>query len=138
MYCTIVLKGGINIKSTEAEMIAREAKNGNWGKIIRLQTNSHRESYQAEILKRVLYTLSKDRKLSSELIENETMHLVVLFRYFGTKPLNNGFYFKEKEDAENFIEQYRKMMKLYPYLEREKGEKIAIIEMRLCQKKEVL
>lgn len=132
------LKGGININLKEAEVIAQGAKSGNWRKIIEFQTSPYEGNYQAEMLNMVLYILSKDGKLSSEFIENETICLVVLFRYFGTKRLNNGFYFRDKKDAKDFMEQYKEMMGLYPHLIREKGEKIAIIEIRLCQKEEIL
>lgn len=136
IYVLILLKGGINIRSKETEAILQEAKNGDWRKIIELQTSPYGGN-QAEMLKGALSILSRD-KISSELIENETVYLVVLFRYFGTKPVNNGFYFKEKKDAKDFIEQYKEMMGLYPHLIREEGEKIAIIEIKLCQREEVL
>jgi len=88
----------------------------------------------------VLYNLSsgKDNVLSNDdSVKNKMLYLIFLIRYFEKKQLNNGFYFKKKKDAESFSEQYIEMMKLHPHLEREEGEKIGILEMRLIQKTKV-
>ncbi len=73
---------------------------------------------------------------STDLIENEVVYLVELIRYFGKKPLNNGYCFIKEKDAKIFVEQYRETMaSFYSEEERdlvtEKDEKIKIIGINL-------
>lgn len=124
----------------EAEKIIKEIKSGNWKEFIMLQTNPYREYYHAEVLKYVLYVLSKKENaiFSIDYIQNEMVYLVSLIRYFGKKPLNNGYYLRRKEDAENFVKQYREALTTNHFLEREEKEKIEIVGISSLLKENII
>jgi hypothetical protein len=122
-------------KDKEVKEIVNKAIERNWRKIIELQTNPYREYHHAEVLKNVLHILTANVNIfSKDLIAGETCYLVSLIRYFGKKSLNNGYYFRKEEDAENFVKQYREIMASNSFLEREDGEEIEIVGIKLLSK----
>lgn len=126
-------------KDEEIEEIVNKTIGGNWREIIELQTNPYRGYHHAEVLKNILRILTADVKIfSKDLIKGETVYLVSLIRYFGKKPLNNGYYFRKEEDAKNFVEQYREIMASNSFLEREDREDIEIVGICSFLKKKVV
>lgn len=120
----------------DAKKIVEKIYEGNWRELIRIQTMKNRDCHHDEVVKNILFLLRND-KLTSETILERSVYLVSLVRYFGIKDLNDGRYFREKKDCEEFVRQYNEMMKNNPDLQREEGEKIRILEKKLILEEEV-
>jgi len=121
----------------DAKDVVEKIREGDWRSFIRLQTMEGRDSYQGEVVKNVLYLLQDD-KFTTKTILNKSVYLVSLVRYFGVKVLNNGQYFLEKRDGEDFARQYREVMASDDTLEMEDGERIRISEAKLIAEERIV
>lgn len=121
----------------DANEIVKQIKNGDWKELIRLQTMENRDSYHGEVVNNVLFLL-RDDKFSTTVLPEKSVYLVSLTRYFGIKDLNGGHYLREEKDGREFVKQYKEMMKNNSELQKEDGEKIRILEVKLILDEEVL